>query len=57
MKNKELKKLLEKLNKWKEKQSAIVRELNDIIIEIESFDPAGDDEEGSNPPGGPGTPP
>lgn len=54
--NQKLKELLEKLKKWREGKGED-EELDEIITEFESFDPAGDDEEGSNPPGGPGTPP
>lgn len=54
-----LKELLDRLKKWKEGKG-VDKEFNDIISELESFfEPSGDDEDddGSNPPGGPGTPP
>lgn len=55
-KQQELKELLERLKKWKEGKEED-EELDEIVNEFESyFDPAGDDS-GSNPPGGPGTPP
>ncbi len=54
----ELKELLERLKKWKEGKEED-QELDEIVTTFESFfDPAGDDSNGSNPPGhGPGTPP
>lgn len=51
-----LKELHERLLKWKEGKEQD-EELDAIVEEIQSlFDPAGD-EDGSNPPHGPGTPP
>lgn len=54
------KELLDRLKKWKDKEGTD-EEWSEIINELESlslFDPAGDDDGGSNPPGhGPGTPP
>ncbi len=51
-----LKELLERLKKWKEGKEKD-DELDEIIIELESFAPTGD-EDGSTPPGpGPKTPP
>lgn len=50
-----LKELLDRLKKWKDKDGTD-EEWDEIINEFESFDPAGD-EDGSNPPHGPGTPP
>lgn len=54
--NQKLKELLERLKKWKEGKEKD-EELDEIIIELESFAPAAGDEDGSNPPHGPGTPP
>lgn len=52
----ESKELLDRLKKWKEEKEKD-EELDEIINGFESlFDPAGD-EDGSNPPHGPGTPP
>lgn len=52
-----LKEIHEKLKKWSEDSGD--EELDSLLNELESaFDPADDGEgEGSNPPGGPGTPP
>ncbi len=57
-----LKELHERLKKWKENlrvplDKSEAEELDKVITELESFDPGGDDEDGSNPPKGPGTPP
>jgi hypothetical protein len=55
-KQQELNELLERLKKWKEKKGND-EELNNIVNAFEFFfDPAGDDDD-SNPPHGPGTPP
>jgi len=54
---KQKQKLKELLDRLKNRRKAKVKKLNDIINEFEtSFVPAGD-EDGSNPPHGPGTPP
>lgn len=52
----ELKELLDRLKKWKEKKGDD-KEFDEIVNAFAiAFEPAGDDP-GSNPPHGPGTPP
>lgn len=51
-----LKELHEKLKKWCDGNGD--EELDGLLDELEAaFDAGGDDGDGSNPPGGPGTPP
>lgn len=53
-----LKELLEKLKKWKDDRGVDDEEFDGLLNEFEaSFQPSGDEEDGSNPPHGPGTPP
>jgi hypothetical protein len=55
-KGQELKELLDRLKKWKEKKGDDA-EFDEIVNAFAvTFEPAGDDP-GSNPPHGPGTPP
>lgn len=50
------KELLDRLKKWKENKEKD-DELDEIINELESYVAPAGDEDGSNPPHGPGTPP
>lgn len=52
----ELKELLDRLKKWKEEKDKD-EELEKIVTEFESLIAPAGDEDGSNPPHGPGTPP
>lgn len=51
-----LKEIHEKLKKWCDDNGD--DELNNLLDELEAaFDAGSDEDDGSNPPGGPGTPP